>query len=100
MARAVRPLKVEGPWEIVAVEIVGESVDFSSMLAQLACRSDWNQVFIFLYWKPGPFPTTGHGGNTHVVIIRDYYSKWVEAFPVQKKDALCVARCISSSVYR
>ncbi|XP_036454257.1 LOW QUALITY PROTEIN: uncharacterized protein zgc:113436 [Colossoma macropomum] len=70
MARTVRPIKVDGPWEIVAVEIVG------------------------------PFPSTSHGGNTHVVIIADYFSKWVEAFPVQKKDSLCVARCISSSIYR
>uniref|UniRef100_A0A9J8D576 Zgc:113436 n=1 Tax=Cyprinus carpio carpio TaxID=630221 RepID=A0A9J8D576_CYPCA len=47
-----------------------------------------------------PFPGTAHRGNTHVVIITDYYSKWVEAFPVQKKDGVCVARCISSSTCR
>ncbi|KAL7839255.1 hypothetical protein SRHO_G00259130 [Serrasalmus rhombeus] len=70
MARTVRPIKVDGPWEIVAVEIVG------------------------------PFPSTNHGGNTHVVIIMDYFSKWMEAFPVQKKESLCVARCISSSIHR
>ncbi|XP_076848348.1 gypsy retrotransposon integrase-like protein 1 isoform X2 [Brachyhypopomus gauderio] len=70
MARTVRPIKVDGPWEIVAVEIMG------------------------------PFPGSTHGGNTHIVIITDYYSKWVEVFPVQKKDSLCVARCISSSIYR
>ncbi|NP_001314823.1 uncharacterized protein LOC503528 isoform 1 [Danio rerio] len=70
LARTVRPIKVDGPWEILAIEIIG------------------------------PFPGTVHGGNTHIVIITDYYSKWVEAFPVQKKDGLCVARCISSSVCR
>ncbi|XP_062873903.1 gypsy retrotransposon integrase-like protein 1 [Trichomycterus rosablanca] len=47
----------------------------------------------------GPFPCTLRG-NAYVVVVTDYYSKWVEAFPVQKKDALCVARCISSTVYR
>ncbi|XP_060740159.1 gypsy retrotransposon integrase-like protein 1 [Tachysurus vachellii] len=70
MARMPRPLKVDGPWDTITVDIMG------------------------------PFPCTTHGGNTHLVIITDYYSKWVEAFPVQKKDFLCVARCISSTVYR
>ncbi|XP_077096991.1 gypsy retrotransposon integrase-like protein 1 isoform X2 [Siphateles boraxobius] len=70
LARTVRPIKVDGPWDILAIEIIG------------------------------PFPGTVHGGNTHIVIITDYYSKWVEAFPVQKKDALCIARCISSSICR
>ncbi|XP_057212596.1 gypsy retrotransposon integrase-like protein 1 isoform X2 [Triplophysa rosa] len=70
LARTIRPIKVDGPWEIMAIEIMG------------------------------PFPGTIHGGNTHIVIITDYYSKWVEAFPIQKKDGLCVARCISSSFYR
>lgn len=70
LARTIRPIKVEGPWEILAIEIIG------------------------------PFPGTVHRGNTHIVIITDHYSKWVEAFPIQKKDGLCVARCISSSFYR
>ncbi|XP_049326182.1 gypsy retrotransposon integrase-like protein 1 [Astyanax mexicanus] len=70
MARTVRPLKVDGPWEIMAVETVG------------------------------PFLSTVPAGNTHVVIITDYFSKWVEAFPVQRSDALCVARCILSTIYR
>ncbi|XP_042579914.1 uncharacterized protein zgc:113436 isoform X3 [Cyprinus carpio] len=70
LARTVRPIKVDGPWDILTIEIIG------------------------------PFPGTAHRGNTHVVIITDYYSKWVEAFPVQKKDGVCVARCISSSTCR
>ncbi|XP_034152177.1 uncharacterized protein zgc:113436 isoform X2 [Esox lucius] len=32
--------------------------------------------------------------------IFDYLSKWVEAFPIQKRDTLSVARCISTSIYR
>ncbi|KAJ8005864.1 hypothetical protein DPEC_G00122340 [Dallia pectoralis] len=47
----------------------------------------------------GPFPETQRG-NSSVVIITDYLSKWVEAFPIQKRDALSVARCISTSIYR
>lgn len=69
MSRTVRPIKVEAPWEIVGIDILG------------------------------PFPETGRG-NAYVVILTDYLSKWVEAFPVQKKDSLSVARCISSTVYR
>ncbi|XP_051976889.1 gypsy retrotransposon integrase-like protein 1 isoform X2 [Xyrauchen texanus] len=70
LARTIRPVKVDGPWEILAVEIIG------------------------------PFPGSVRGGNTHIVVITDYYSKWVEACPIKKKDGLCVARCISSSIYR
>ncbi|KAI5618514.1 uncharacterized protein zgc:113436 [Silurus meridionalis] len=70
MARTPRPLKVEGPWDTITVDILG------------------------------PFPCTSYGGNTHLVLITDYYSKWAEAFPVQRRDFLCVARCISSTVYR
>ncbi|XP_045559228.1 uncharacterized protein [Salmo salar] len=47
----------------------------------------------------GPFQKTQQG-NASVVIVTDYFSKWVEAFPIQKRDALSVARCISTSIYR
>uniref|UniRef100_A0A673Z1Y7 Gypsy retrotransposon integrase-like protein 1 n=1 Tax=Salmo trutta TaxID=8032 RepID=A0A673Z1Y7_SALTR len=47
----------------------------------------------------GPFPETQQG-NSSVVIVTDYFSKWVEAFPIQKRDCLSVARCISTSIYR
>ncbi|XP_062399135.1 gypsy retrotransposon integrase-like protein 1 [Sardina pilchardus] len=70
MARIIRPIKVDGPWEVIAVEILG------------------------------PFPGTVPAGNMHVVVITDYFTKWVEGFPVQRKDSLSVARCISTSIYR
>ncbi|XP_041643802.1 uncharacterized protein zgc:113436 [Cheilinus undulatus] len=47
----------------------------------------------------GPFPGT-HQGNTNVIVLIDYFSKWPEAFPVQKVDVLSVARCISTCTYR
>ncbi|KAJ8385959.1 hypothetical protein AAFF_G00177800 [Aldrovandia affinis] len=47
----------------------------------------------------GPFPESRQG-NTNVVIITDYMSKWVEASPIQKRDSLSVARCISTAIYR
>ncbi|KAM4616300.1 gypsy retrotransposon integrase-like protein 1 isoform 2-T2 [Polymixia lowei] len=69
MARTVRPIKVDAPWDIVGIDIIG------------------------------PFPETQQG-NTSVILIVDYFSKWVEAFPVPKKDIISVTRCISKSIYR
>lgn len=69
LARTVRPIKVEAPWEIIGVDFLG------------------------------PFPETQQG-NKSVVVVIDYFSKWAEAFPVQKTDALSVARCISKCIYR
>ncbi|KAM8761060.1 gypsy retrotransposon integrase-like protein 1 [Acanthopagrus schlegelii] len=68
-ARIIRPIKVDTPWEIVGIDILG------------------------------PFPETQQG-NTNVTVLIDYFSKWPEAFPVQKTDALSVARCISKCIYR
>ncbi|XP_061674551.1 gypsy retrotransposon integrase-like protein 1 isoform X2 [Syngnathoides biaculeatus] len=64
MARTVRPIKVDAPWDIVGIDIIG------------------------------PFPETQQC-NTHAAVLIDYFSKWPEAFPVQKTDAVSVARCIS-----
>ncbi|KPP74360.1 gypsy retrotransposon integrase-like protein 1-like [Scleropages formosus] len=59
-------------------------------------ESPWEVLSIEVF---GPFPETKQG-NTNVVIITDYLSKWVEASPVQKGDSLSVARCISTAIYR
>lgn len=69
LARTVRPIKVDAPWDIVGIDIIG------------------------------PFPESRQG-NTNVTVLIDYFSKWPEAFPVQKTDALSVARCISKCIYR
>ncbi|KAM4577522.1 gypsy retrotransposon integrase-like protein 1 [Odontesthes bonariensis] len=69
LARTVRPIKVDAPWDIVGIDFIG------------------------------PFPETRQGNNC-VTLIIDYFSKWPEAFPVQKTDALSVARCISKCIYR
>ncbi|XP_067378236.1 gypsy retrotransposon integrase-like protein 1 isoform X2 [Channa argus] len=69
LARTVRPIKVDAPWDVIGVDIIG------------------------------PFPETQQG-NTYITAIIDYFSKWPEAFPVQKPDALSVARCISKCIYR
>ncbi|XP_061674552.1 gypsy retrotransposon integrase-like protein 1 isoform X3 [Syngnathoides biaculeatus] len=69
MARTVRPIKVDAPWDIVGIDIIG------------------------------PFPETQQC-NTHAAVLIDYFSKWPEAFPVQKTDAVSVARCISKCMSR
>ncbi|KAM8865442.1 gypsy retrotransposon integrase-like protein 1 isoform 1-T1 [Synchiropus picturatus] len=69
LARTVRPIKVDAPWDIVGIDIIG------------------------------PF-LKSHLGNTSVVILIDYFSKWPEVFPVQRTDAVSVARCISKCTHR
>ncbi|KAM9810634.1 gypsy retrotransposon integrase-like protein 1 [Neosynchiropus ocellatus] len=69
LARTVRPIKVDAPWDIVGIDIIG------------------------------PF-LKSHLGNTSAVILIDYFSKWPEVCPVQKTDALSVARCISKCTHR
>ncbi|XP_077377055.1 gypsy retrotransposon integrase-like protein 1 isoform X2 [Festucalex cinctus] len=69
LARTVRPIKVDAPWDIVGVDIIG------------------------------PFPETQQL-NTHATVLIDYFSKWPEAFPVQKTDAVSIARCISKCMSR
>uniref|UniRef100_A0A3Q2YP08 Gypsy retrotransposon integrase-like protein 1 n=1 Tax=Hippocampus comes TaxID=109280 RepID=A0A3Q2YP08_HIPCM len=69
LSRTVRPIKVDAPWDIVGIDIIG------------------------------PFPETQQL-NTHATVLIDYFSKWPEAFPVQKMDAVSIARCISKCMSR
>ncbi|KAI8517505.1 Gypsy retrotransposon integrase-like protein 1 [Branchiostoma belcheri] len=43
----------------------------------------------------GPLPTTG-GGNRYIFSATDYFTKWVEAFPMKTKSAEEVAACIAT----
>uniref|UniRef100_A0A8C5HZK7 Gypsy retrotransposon integrase-like protein 1 n=1 Tax=Gouania willdenowi TaxID=441366 RepID=A0A8C5HZK7_GOUWI len=47
----------------------------------------------------GPFPETQQSHRS-VFVALDYFTKWPEAFPVQRADALSAARCISKCIYR
>uniref|UniRef100_A0A1A8CHQ9 Gypsy retrotransposon integrase-like protein 1 n=2 Tax=Nothobranchius kadleci TaxID=1051664 RepID=A0A1A8CHQ9_NOTKA len=68
-SRTIRPIKVDAPWDIVGIDVLG------------------------------PFPETQQG-NRSVLLIVDYFSKWPEAFPMQKTDPLSVARCVSKCIFR
>ena len=41
----------------------------------------------------GPFPTTKHG-MVYILVIQDYFSKWVEMFPLPDKRAQTVAEIL------
>ena len=41
----------------------------------------------------GPLPTTARG-NTYIMTVTDYYTKWAEAAPLQDKSALSVANML------
>ena len=38
----------------------------------------------------GPFPESP-GGNTHVLVVADYFTRWMEAFPLPNQEASTVA---------
>lgn len=39
-------------------------------------------------------------GNQYICVLIDYFTKWVEAFPLVSKTAEEVTRCIVDFVYR
>ncbi|KAJ7309768.1 hypothetical protein JRQ81_007835 [Phrynocephalus forsythii] len=59
-------------------------------------ESPWDILGLDIY---GPFPESCRG-NTHILAVTDQYTKWVEAIPLQKRDALSVAQGLASLFYR
>ncbi|KAG8146080.1 hypothetical protein E2320_012486 [Naja naja] len=57
---------------------------------------DW-QLTLSLH-SVGPFPESRQG-HTHILVVMDYYTKWVEAFPLLKRDAFSVAKGLVSLYY-
>ena len=47
----------------------------------------------------GPFPKTGKG-NMYVLIIGDYFTKWVEAHPMSDMEATTEAKCLYDFICR
>ena len=46
----------------------------------------------------GPFPES-EGGNLYVLVIGDYFSKWMEAFPIPDQEATTVAAKMVDEIY-
>ncbi|NWS13354.1 GIN1 protein, partial [Pachyramphus minor] len=59
-------------------------------------ESPWEVLGLDIH---GPFPETSQS-NTHVLLVTDYFTKWVEAAPLQKKDPLSVAKALAAIFYR
>ena len=45
----------------------------------------------------GPFHCT-HSGKKYILIVADYFSKWVEAFPMPNQEACTVAKLLVKEV--
>ena len=45
----------------------------------------------------GPLPTT-ESGNKYILVVRDYFTKWKEAFPLPNKEAKTVAEKLVNEV--
>lgn len=47
----------------------------------------------------GPLPRT-QAGHQYILTATDYFSKWVEAFPLKTKSAMEVAENLCKMIYR
>ncbi|CAF1289960.1 unnamed protein product [Didymodactylos carnosus] len=59
-------------------------------------QSPWNTIGIDL---PGPLPKT-RGGNTYILVVIDYFTKWVELFPLGCAKAKTIAQVLHDEVIR
>ena len=39
----------------------------------------------------GPFPET-ESGNKYILVVSDYFTKWIEAYPIENQEAITVAK--------
>jgi transposase InsO family protein len=46
----------------------------------------------------GPLPETP-SGNSYVLVVADYFTRWVEAFPIPNQEATTVARKLVNEVF-
>ena len=46
----------------------------------------------------GPFPES-RLGNSYILVIGDYFTRWMEAFPIPNQEATTVARVLTNEVF-
>lgn len=47
----------------------------------------------------GPFPDSP-GGNTHILVVSDYFTRWTEAYPIPNQEATTVANKLVNEFFR
>ncbi|KAM4567054.1 uncharacterized protein PAE49_010515 [Odontesthes bonariensis] len=77
-------------------QTVGKPLATSDPLQCIKVSAVWELVGMDL---KGPLPKTGDGFQ-YILTATDYFSKWVEAFPMKTKTAAEVGRHICSIIYR
>lgn len=46
----------------------------------------------------GPFPES-HRGNRYILVVQDYFSKWVEIFPIPDKNGKTIAAILNDEIF-
>ena len=46
----------------------------------------------------GPFPESP-AGNTHILVVADYFTRWTEAYPIPNQEATTVARKLTDEFF-
>ena len=46
----------------------------------------------------GPLPES-RAGNSYVLVAADYFTRWVEAYPIPNQDAITVARKLTDELF-
>ncbi len=46
----------------------------------------------------GPFPESP-AGNTHILVVADYFTRWTEAYPIPNQEATTVARILTDEFF-
>lgn len=46
----------------------------------------------------GPFPESP-AGNTHILLVADYFTRWMEAYPIPNQEATTVARKLTDEFF-
>ena len=46
----------------------------------------------------GPFPESP-AGNTHILVVADYFTRWTETYPIPNQEGTTVASKLTDEVF-